>query len=280
MSQNPSALVRLMNEFCDAELDARNSGIYAAKTGYHNTRANHVNDVSGGNPGDYSIKLAVDKRGPSDKAAAVDISFDSARLLGDFSNIAVYSRRLYDACQARDPRLFDGEQSVIREWFGNTDSDRTVEGWTFHRTTDGSSGPASSDSSHLWHIHISFHRAYVENWDAVSGVLDVLLDRPLPTPPPEDDMDQATFTKYLEGALESSSKVRELVGDTVWRKYKFRNAGAWTGLTPQQVLVGNSGKADAEKARDSELAGAIDDVDGGVELILDLVDGDGEPPTQ
>lgn len=192
MSENPSALGRLMREFLAADLDARDSGIYAAKSGYHNTRAHHLAGSHNGSKGDYSIELAIDRQGPSDKAAAVDLSFDSARLLSDFSNIAVYSRRLYDAFKARDPRLFAQvpgqpagvEHAVVREFFGNIDADRDVEGWSLYL---GQS--RTSDSSHLWHIHISFHRAYVENWGAVSGVLDVLLDRPTPTP--EDDMPTA-----------------------------------------------------------------------------------------
>jgi hypothetical protein len=219
MSENPAALARLVKEFTEAELDARNSGIYAAKTGYHNTRAHHLAGTHGGKTSDYSIKLAVDKKGPADKAAAVDISFDSARLQGDFSVIGVYSRRLDAACRARDPRLFVGGQSVIREWFGNTDKDRDVEGWTFHRTTDGSSGPASSDSSHLWHIHISFHRAFVEDWDAVSGVLDVLLARPRPTPAPEDDM--ANASEVLEAIADLRAYVKETYEDTTAKLNKF-----------------------------------------------------------
>lgn len=169
---NPDALVRLVSEFTKAEPQARNAGIYAAKGGYHNTRAHHLAGTYGGSKTDYSIVPAADKLGSSTLAAATDISFEDARLRSDFHTIAKYSARLYRAFSTRDKRLFYQGQAVVREFFGNIDLDRTVEGWSLYR------GYAlSSDPTHQWHIHISFHRKFVENWDAVRGVLDVLLAR-------------------------------------------------------------------------------------------------------
>ncbi|MQB00546.1 MAG: hypothetical protein GEU78_09685 [Actinobacteria bacterium] len=187
MSAEPSALRRLWQEFEAVEPDAVFGGIFANKSGYHNTRANHKRD----RPGDYSIRMPADQRGPDDKAAALDITFNTARG-GDFRIIAKYSKRLLTAFQTRDPRLFYRGGAVVREFYGNADLDWDVEGYTLHRSSDGSSGPATSDDSHLWHIHISFHRVWVENWDAVKGILAILLDKQIPPPePPKDWFDMA-----------------------------------------------------------------------------------------
>jgi hypothetical protein len=214
-NRTPGALLRLVREFCNAEPDARNSGIAALKSGYHNSRENHLHPTStnGGHAGDYSIQLAVDRLGAADCAAAVDISFDTARLHGDFRIIAKYSTRLMNAFKARDPRLFYKGKAVVREFFGNTDLDRTVEGWSLLHNR-----AVSSDPSHQWHIHISFHRAYVENFDAVKGVLDVLLARtpkpPVVKPPTGDDMTQAQFIAFFKAALQDP-EIRQELGEVV-----------------------------------------------------------------
>lgn len=203
MSANPSALVRLVKEFTKAEKDAVNAGIFAAKSGYHNTRSNHQRGVNGGKPSDYSIQAAADKRGPANKAAATDITFRSAQR-GDFRIIAKYTKRLINAMKARDKRLFYKGKAVVRECFGNADNDRQVEGWSLYRGY-----AVSSDPSHLWHIHISFHREFVENWEAVKGVLDVLLDRKSPQTPREEDELNATEKKQLAEVHKWLSKLHK-----------------------------------------------------------------------
>jgi hypothetical protein len=57
----------------------------------------------------------------------------------------------------------------MREFYGNTDSDREVEGWDYARGRS-----ASSDDSHLWHIHISVHRKYVADKKAMRAILSIL----------------------------------------------------------------------------------------------------------
>lgn len=218
-NRSPVTLGRLVREFLAAEPDARNSGIAAAKGGYHNSRENHLHPTAsnGGHAGDYSIQLTVDKAGASDAAAATDISFDSARLRSDFRTIAKYSSRLMAAFQARDKRLFYQGEAVVREFFGNTDLDRAVEGWSLLHNK-----AVSSDATHQWHIHISFHRKFVDNWDAVKGVLDVLLARPIPKPPvvkppTGDDMTQAEFVAFFRAALQDP-EIRQELGEVVLDK--------------------------------------------------------------
>lgn len=134
-----------------------------------------------GSPRDYSIQAGLDKVGSAYYAAATDITFRSAQR-SDFDVINRYTDRLIDAMKRRDDRLFWKGQPIVRECFGNADPDRQVEGWSLYRGY-----AVTSDPSHRWHLHISFFRAFVNNWDAVSRVLDVLLDRQPPPPEPEID---------------------------------------------------------------------------------------------
>lgn len=135
-------------------------GTYAFKSGYHSTRLDNQRNW----PSDYSIRDAIDKQGPADRAAAIDWTFPDAQN-GNYSTIAKYCQRLMaSSLDHNDPRL-----DVLREWYGQTDSDREVEGWDtrYYRAV-------TSDSSHLWHIHLSFTRAYVGSVQGFHDVLSVL----------------------------------------------------------------------------------------------------------
>src|SRR5690242_15431063 len=103
-----------------------NGGIYANKPGFHNTR----NANSSGN---YSVQGVRNQRGPGDKAAAYDITFSDAQG-GNYGNIAVFSQRLYVAGQNHDPRM-----KGWYEFFGNSDWDTHVEGWSFAKGVESTS---------------------------------------------------------------------------------------------------------------------------------------------
>ncbi|MEU7905898.1 peptidoglycan-binding domain-containing protein [Actinoplanes sp. NPDC049118] len=137
--------------------DTELGGIYARKPGYHNTRAGNAAN-------NYSVRDAVDKRGPADKAAALDWTFKSAQR-GDYRTIAKYmSRIIASGRDKRDPRL-DGWRDI----YGQADKDRHVEGWDCRYDRD-----ITSDDSHLWHIHFSESRERVTsraNKDALLSVL-------------------------------------------------------------------------------------------------------------
>lgn len=227
VSANPDAIVRFFNEFKAAAPESSDivlGGIYAYKSGYHNTRANLLKY----RPGDYSIQLSADKLGPSDKASALDITFNTARA-SDFRTIAKYSQRLLKAFKEKDSRLYYNGKPVVREFFGNTDLDREVEGWSLYRDR-----AVSSDSSHLWHIHISFYREYCNNYTAIKGVLDVLLGR-APIKPPT--------TKAPEGDDVALTPAEiQTIANAVW----LRDVGS-TSDAAQAYLMG--ARVDAAAAR-------------------------------
>jgi hypothetical protein len=139
------------------EPDTELGGIFANKSGYHNTR-------TANKPADYSVREDPDRIGPGDKACAIDWTFPEAQG-GNYRRIAQYSSRLLASGRdANDPRL-----NSLREFYGNTDSDREVEGWDFRHDK-----AVSSDSSHLWHIHMSITRCRVTDPTMTRAVLSVL----------------------------------------------------------------------------------------------------------
>lgn len=133
-------------------------GIYANKPGYHNCRKNLPSY-------DYSVcDQPPDGGGPNWAAAAIDWTFPEAQS-GNYSRIAKYTKRLLASAQdPNDPRL-----NGWREFFGQADDDRYVEGW------DMRYGCAStSDESHLWHIHLSENRDQTESRANKEALLSVL----------------------------------------------------------------------------------------------------------
>lgn len=133
-------------------------GIYAVKPGYHNTRNwNLVN-----NPGDYSIELPPDLLGSGELAAAIDLTMSTAEM----KKRCAY---LKNACL--DPA--DYRTKYIREFIGTLDGSNVY--CLIHNSEDGAfSFSGGRDSSHLWHIHISFFRKYAADMTAAGAIVSVL----------------------------------------------------------------------------------------------------------
>ena len=166
MAKNPNparitdALWWFWEQLKAMEPTSRFGGIYASKKGYHNTRAANLKQW----PGNYSIRDAEDRAGPPDKAAALDWTFPEAQR-GNYGRIDLYtSRLLASAKDKNDPRL-----NGMREFYGQADADRQVEGWDTRYDRS-----ASSDPSHLWHIHFSFDRDKVTLRPTFEPVVAVL----------------------------------------------------------------------------------------------------------
>src|SRR5215212_1161464 len=178
----------------DVGADAVFGGIYADKPGYHNSR-NRLR--ARGMYDDYSIQAELDKVGPGDLGSALDVTFRSAQA-GSFSNIAKYSQRLLQAGLNKDPRMYP-----VREFFGNTDNDNEVEGWSYYRGR-----AVSSDRSHLWHIHLSIHRKYINDPAAMRSVLEVW-----------------TGKEKVEGDMDLTPQNLKDIAEAVWNRDGIPN---WT----------------------------------------------------
>lgn len=209
-------------------------GIYANKPGYHNTRAQNSS-------GNYSVTLPLDKQGPSNKAAALDLTFPSA------SDMKLYTDRLRKAMQSRDPRM-----GSVKEFYGTLNG--SVVYGLGKKSRDGAPYKTSADKSHLWHIHISFFRADVENWNRLKGIAEVLIGASLPSSGNATIEEEDMFPKYGDKGAAVEYYQRILIylgyalpkygydghfGDETWRALKkwFADQGGdknWNGkrITP------------------------------------------------
>jgi hypothetical protein len=159
---NPSrvtdAMWRLWESLQAMEPTSALGGIYANKPGYHNARRNLPSY-------DYSVcDQPPDGGGPGDKAAALDWTFPEAQS-GDYGRISRYTKRLLSSAQDMDDPRLDG----WREFYGQADTDSYVEGWDCRY-----GHAASSDSSHLWHIHLSVNRDQTTSQANTDALLSVL----------------------------------------------------------------------------------------------------------
>ncbi|HEX2905038.1 MAG TPA: hypothetical protein VHO01_16410, partial [Jatrophihabitans sp.] len=112
--------------------------------------------------GDYSRTYAPDLGGDGWAAAALDISL-SPELM------RVVTGRLMTAMKNGDPRT-----KALREFFGTLDGNY-VTGWDRHNPDVAwDDSYTASDDSHLWHIHLSFYRMYVNDLAALLPIADVI----------------------------------------------------------------------------------------------------------
>lgn len=112
-------------------------------------------------PTDYSVQLPDDKLGSPWAASAIDLTPDDQQVL------ITLTTRMARAVARGDLRVF----SVVREFYGTVDGQK-VFGYDLAERR-----PATSDTSHLWHLHISFYRRYSQRPRLLAGVADVLADR-------------------------------------------------------------------------------------------------------
>lgn len=155
-SQIPDAIWQL---WLDAEQHipgVRLGGIYANKSGYHNSV--QANQWSW--PGNYSIRLGLDLVEPVHLARALDLTMSTEEMIYRTNCMKT------SALDPDDPRM-----RPVREFYG------TLDGYNVYGlikdTEDGPWRGSTSDSSHLWHLHDSYFTAYCHRWDALSGVASV-----------------------------------------------------------------------------------------------------------
>lgn len=246
-----------MGELLAMERGTANGGVYANKSGYHNTRTNNNRQW----PGNYSVVDDVDKRGPADKAAAYDWTFRNAQS-GNYSTIMKYTKRLLaSAKDMDDPRL-----NGWREFYGQADSDRAVEGWD---TRYGRA--ATSDSSHLWHIHFSETRGLVENYDNKRALLSVLRGE---TTAEWKEGDGVSADDVVEGLAKDGQLDTEKMG---YSPDYVKSNEKWSFLTGMEIAVRDSRaaramidtEATASRLRDEAILRAVEGLD--TDAILDAI---------
>jgi hypothetical protein len=169
------------------------SGIYADKPGYHNKR-NSLPST------DYSVRLPPDKEGPADKAAAFDWTFRTAQG-GNYSRIIFYSDRIEAAFNRRDPRLYG-----FREVLCQADTDLQAEGFDFVSWTR-----RTPDDSHLWHMHFSKLRKYINDRQSYDAMLSILIGQSLAEWEEDEDMtpDQSKKLSDLHHVAVSRGKTTD-----------------------------------------------------------------------
>lgn len=139
-------------------------GHYARKKGFHSDGQYNLDNY----PLNYSIRDGVNKTGPwwLSKSSAFDWTFDDAQH-GDFKSIAHFTQLLFkSALDPNDPRL----DLILFEFYGNADSDSTVEGYDEFKEQR-----VSSDPSHLWHLHFSFLRSKCGDFWSMWALVSVLM---------------------------------------------------------------------------------------------------------
>lgn len=148
----PSSLKWLGQQVVKHVPSARMSGIVGDRAhtyGYHRARSQLASS-------DYSVRLAKDKQGDANAASAIDISLSASMMR------TVTKRFMKVAKDKSDPR-----RAYFREFFGTLNG-KTVTGW------DTSSNSATtSDSSHLWHVHVSVYRKYATSRTAAEALLSI-----------------------------------------------------------------------------------------------------------
>lgn len=151
--------------------------------GYHISRQDQPSD-------NYSVIRADDKLGPSDRAAAIDMTMSTADIIKCHKRLrACFQNR------AKDPRT-----KYINAW----------NGW------DGQGGAGRYDvvkgtvttatPDHKWHIHLEIRRRYVNDRKAMEAILSMLKGEPYIPPKPlppttdngDDDMTQEQFNDWMD----------------------------------------------------------------------------------
>lgn len=173
--------------------------------GYHNSRARHEAGYSERGKNDYSIQLPLDKQGDALHFSALDLGNGDASI-GKPLTITM-TQRVLQAINSGDPRV-----RYLREFYGTTNGN-TVIGRT-HSSLDGSWSSASSDDSHLWHIHLSFFRAYNNDPEVMKGVGEILLGLPPQSEePPEDSPGELPESPGDDSPGDDSSGDDESLGE-------------------------------------------------------------------
>jgi hypothetical protein len=161
---------------------------HAREGGYHISREDQPSN-------NYSVVRADDRGGPSNRAAAVDISMNTS----DMSKCDARLRKAFNNRKA-DPRM--KYINAWNGWDGQDDAQRNdvVTGDLTYATDD-----------HKWHVHLEVRRKYVNDMNAMKAILSILKGETLETFNGDDDM-----TKEEMLAVLKSEAGRDALARAVW----------------------------------------------------------------
>lgn len=178
---------------------------------------------------DYSISHADDQEGNGECASALDITPQGGNAQ---AVMRVMTARLIDAIDNRDPRA-----RLIAEVYG-TRNNTSVTGRLY-------GAPATSDDSHLWHVHVAGRRRFVEDADAWHHIIDVILGLPFRYPADSqkwsDTVTRDEVIKLIDERLRDGLQAVELGGDH----------GVWTEQFAPNLHVDND-RGDRDRLADLE----------------------------
>ena len=152
MAYVPDAIQAAYDTIHAAMPQAQLSGIYANKPGYHNCRANLPSS-------DYSVQKSYDKEGDGQAASGLDVTFNNP------ADMKAITQRLINETKANGD---GGALYGLREFFGTTD------GYNVTGMDVPGQYYVTSDPSHLWHIHLSGKRKYVNDhaaWQRAASIV-------------------------------------------------------------------------------------------------------------
>lgn len=245
-----SSLNWLANQWENTYTTAVLSGIvgdlaHKARGGYHISRQDQPSS-------NYSVTRADDKLGPSDRAAAIDMTMSTADIIKCHKRLRVIWLN-----RANDPRM--KYINAWNGWDGEGDAGR-------YDVVRGTIGTATSD--HKWHIHLEIRRRYVNDMDAMRAILSMLRGESLATytgSTDEDDsmadMTQAQFNEFYLNAVKNEAIATQLKA----RPWQYIGGGIDEGKSTLNVLndIHQLSKAlattiAAESTSPAELQAALD----------------------
>lgn len=81
-------------------------------------------------------------------------------------DIGIQGQTLHDACHRIDTAVRSGLLPEVAEWFGTFDGVNVVGWYEGH--------PSSSDTSHLYHMHVGFWNEYADNFQVMQRVFGIV----------------------------------------------------------------------------------------------------------
>lgn len=155
---------------------------------------------------------------------------------GSAEEMVAQCRRILAAMKA-------GRLDEVREFYGNVDGDQVVDGWDNVRDR-----AASSDSSHLWHWHLTIDRRHCRNQQLMQRILATALGDTVEDDMPLTDADAQLVARTMLNQKLGRSDVTVgmvlqglpgalagLAGDDVDEQAIV--AGLLAGLTPDRIAA-------------------------------------------